>query len=169
MKKLLPLILIAIVSCTKKNETEIETYSLLSENTVALNKENTDNENYIYRNFCNQHKEESFCVELTSLRNAGKDFLSATDSINLAKDDFDALLKMYATNMEVIRSIHDKYADTGTTKINVLSMEHLKEDKERAIILMRSSVILSKHKAFGVLASQISICPPLAENKKCSK
>ena len=73
---------------------------------------------------------------------------------------------MYATKMEVIRSIHDKYADTGTTKINVLTIEDLKEDKEHAIILMRSSVILSKHKAFGVLASQISICPPLADTAK---
>lgn len=166
MKNLLLLTFIVLVSCTQKNETSIETNALLSEYTTALNKENTDNENYVYRHFCSLHTDETFCIELTSMRNAGNVFLSATDSINLAKDDFDAITKMYKDKMEIIRSIHDKYADTGTTKINVLSIEDMNEDKESAIIRMRSSVILSKHKAFRVMASQIAICPPLPDTAK---
>ena len=166
MKKILLLLLITIASCTKKNETVVETNALLSEYTTALNKENIDNENYIYRHFCNLHTDETFCIELTSIRNAGNVFLSATDSINLTKDDFNAITKMYKDKMEIIRSIHDKYADTGTTKINILSIEEMNEDKESAIIRMRSSVILSKHKAFRIMASQIAICVPLADNEK---
>ena len=166
MKKLLLFILIGIVSCNQKTKIAIETNVLLSEYTTALNKETSDGENYIYRHFCDLHKNDTFCIELTALRAAGKDFLSATDSINLATDDFDAITKMYKDKMEIIRFIHDKYADTGTTKINVLSIEDMFKDKESIIIHMRSSIILSKHKAFRVMAGQIAICPPLADNEK---
>lgn len=166
MKNLLLLTFIVFVSCNQKNENAIETFTLLSEYSTALNKENTDNENYVYRHFCDLHKNDTFCIELTALRNACNDFLSATDSINLAKDDFDAITKMYKDKMEIIRSIHDKYADTGTTKITFLSLEDMSEDKEGSIILMSSSLILSKHKAFRAMASQIAICVPLADNEK---
>ena len=167
MKKLFLLTFIVLVSCTK-NETALETNALLSECTDALNEENTTNENYIYKHFCDVHKDELFCVELTALRTAGKDFLSATDSINPEKDELDTIIKMYRTNMEIIRSIHDKYADTGTTKIHVLTIEDIGEDKKRAIILMRSSLVISKHKTFRAMASQIAICAPLADSAKSS-
>jgi len=166
MKKVLLFIFIGIVSCNQKNKIAIETNVLLSEYTTALNKETSDGENYIYRHFCNLHKNDTFCIELTALRNAGKDFFAATDSINLTKDDFDSIIKMYAKKMHIIKTIHDTYADTSISKINILTIEHMNEDKESIIIHMRSSLILSKHKAFRVMASQIAICLPLADNEK---
>lgn len=166
MKSLLLLIMITIASCTQKNETGIETNALLSEYTTALCKENSDTENYIYRHFCDFNKSKTFCIEVTALRDASRDFLVRTDSINLAKDDFDTIVKLYTNKMDIIKSIHDKYADISFSKITTLNINKMNEEKETLLIMMRSSLILNKHKAFGVLASQIAICTPITDNEK---
>ena len=168
MKKILLFTLIIFVSCIKKNESLIESNTLLSEYTAALDEEITHNQNYIYRHFCNvdKYKNDTFCIENTTLRDASKDFLSTTSSVNLAKDDFDTIIKMYTSKMAFIKSIHDKYAVTSISKINILRIEDMDEEKETLLILMRSSIIISKHKAFSILASRVSICAPIMDHEK---
>ena len=166
MKKIFLFVFIGIASCTHHNETSIETNTLLSEYSSALNIKNTDTENYIYRHFCDFHKNDTFCIEVTALREASRIFLVTTDSINLAKDDFNSIVKLYISKMNVIKSIHDKYADTSFSKITKLNISKMDEDKETLLILMRSSLIINKHKAFRVLASQVAICMPIADNEK---
>ncbi len=166
MKKIILFVFIGIASCTHHNETSIETNTLLSEYTAALNIKNTAAENYIYRHFCDLHKNDTFCIEVTALSKASRFFLVMTDSINLAKDDFNSIVKLYTSKMHSIKSIHDKYADTSFSKITILNISKMDEDKETLLILMRSSLIINKHKAFRVLTSQVAICMPIADNEK---